>query len=91
MSLHIDIIELPSDCQPILVVRKLGTVVVVVHVWADRHDVVRAMRAELTDDEFDGFAEALGWPAGMVPTAWLEEVGPLAVPERLWLPPPVPR
>lgn len=48
-------------------------------------DVLRRMRDEMTPPEFAAIAEALGWPEGMVPTAWLDERGPMSVPESLWL------
>jgi hypothetical protein len=61
-------------------------VYVVVHVWADRYDLLRFLSTELTIEEFAAYREAFGWPEGMVPTEWLEEEGPMAVPASLWLP-----
>ncbi len=43
---------------------------------------------ELHEDERSALWSAFGWPDGMVPTAWLDEQGPMSVPEALWVPEP---
>lgn len=76
--------ELSEHLRPCYVCRHEGDVVLFVDPWADRYDLLRCWRDNLDDLELDWLREALQWPDGMVPAAWLEEVGPMAVPECLW-------
>jgi hypothetical protein len=73
---------------PALTHRRGHRTLITVNVWADRYDLLRSLHEHLDVEELDIIREAFGWPAGMVPTAWLEEKGPIGVPESLWLPHP---
>ncbi len=73
---------------PAMLERRGHRTLIRVDLWADRYDLLRFLHTQLHPGEFNTIREAFGWPERMVPTAWLEEAGPIAVPESLRLPAP---
>jgi hypothetical protein len=68
-----------------IVERRGHRTLICVDVWADRYDLLRSLHEYLDVEELGIVREAFGWPEAMVPIGWLDEVGPIAVPESLWL------
>ncbi len=81
---------LPPDLHLCHVVRHLGVTVLAVDPFADRCELVGYLRRNLTDVELDWLVRAFGWPPGMVPMEWLEEVGPMLFRSPSGTPPTTP-
>ena len=83
---RLTVCDLEGRTEPAAVWRRGDRTIVAFHVWADRYDLLRFLRATLTEQEYRALRDGFGWSAGTVPLSWLEEAGPVAVPESLWLP-----
>lgn len=88
-TLYVHVLPLPPLVQPARVIRHRGMTLLWADPFVDRYELARLFSDSLDGEELATLRSEMQWPEGMIPTAWLEESGPMAVPESLWIPAPV--